>query len=173
MQSEHPDDMTLTYLAFPQLGVEVSPEWKLHVLSCRECMETILSLREMEEEGLLGVSQFKSNTSLTNALKGCEEYDSKSPMKTAAAAAIGVGLIPAYEPLSLDDDGDCEPSSETDADIQMPEDSSLSDTVALDPDIDIVPAADDIDFEDISLDDAAEASESIVDVLAELSNTVI
>lgn len=167
MQSEHPDDMTLTYLAFPQLGVEVSPEWKLHVLSCRECMETILSLREMEEEGLLGVSQFKSNTSLTNALKGREEYDSISPMKTAAAAAVGVGLIPAYEPLSLDDVGEVEPPSETD--IQMPEDAVITDIVTPELDTDIVPAACEIEPVDVS----PEAAESIIDVLAELSNTVI
>lgn len=172
MQSEHPDDMTMTYLAFPQLGVEVSPEWKLHVLSCRECMETILTLREMEDAGVLGVSQFKNDAPQPSVQKCCAEYGAGSTMKTAAAAAVGVGLIPAYEPLSLDDVGDFANADETDVDIDAPLDDGLSAIASPDSDIDV----NSLSNLDLGADASGEAPDSVQDfmkMVSEFSESLI
>lgn len=103
---EHPDDMTLSRLAFPQECADIDPKWKLHALECSECMDTILMLREMKEEGL-----FEKNNSVPRPYASPSQpeadyktaTDSETPYaRVAAGVVVGGGLVDRYESLSLD-----------------------------------------------------------------------
>ena len=99
---EHPDDITLTQLAFPRESIEIDPKWKLHALECPECMDAILMLREMAEQGVFD----KPSCELKNCARSYSEegYSESTYAKSAAAIMIGGVAVDQCEELSLDMD---------------------------------------------------------------------
>ncbi len=106
MSDEHPDVRVLLHVAFPERYAAVEERWLMHVLTCPQCMEDILHMREMEHITSALSQEDESKESAPYAPRSPFVYDGGGAAAPVASAAFNgdSGEAANY----LDQDGDME-----------------------------------------------------------------